>query len=278
MRTIYLAHPIETRFKLLKFNYKLESKYPIRLVSPFYETYRQEIHTLDTLTSVAKKNKYRKSWTVEQKQHIVLLDLKLIDECDSILAYVPYPTIGTSMEIQRAYDTKKTIYIISNNTTHPWLINHATQIFSTFSSFDTFLINQLDSVKCKKCGLIKKKSEFYQTQLSTAHFMCISCYQKYYDLHQGEKINSARENRDTNINRVRKNDRERSRETRKTQEHKCRMRTLAAIKSQQITRQPCEECGALIVEAHHSDYTKPFEIQWLCHTHHMELHKNKRRV
>lgn len=41
-----------------------------------------------------------------------------------------------------------------------------------------------------------------------------------------------------------------------------------------IKRQPCEVCGKKdYIHAHHSDYSKPLEIMWLCSVHHAEQHK-----
>ena len=45
-----------------------------------------------------------------------------------------------------------------------------------------------------------------------------------------------------------------------------------AVKSGDIIRQPCSECGKLKAEAHHPDYNKPLEVIWLCRTHHKRLH------
>lgn len=45
-----------------------------------------------------------------------------------------------------------------------------------------------------------------------------------------------------------------------------------ALKKGEIAKQPCEYCGDLKVEGHHFDYTKPLEVQWLCHEHHMLVH------
>lgn len=39
-----------------------------------------------------------------------------------------------------------------------------------------------------------------------------------------------------------------------------------------MTKQPCIICNG-DAEAHHPDYTKPLKIQWLCKTHHGEVHK-----
>lgn len=47
-----------------------------------------------------------------------------------------------------------------------------------------------------------------------------------------------------------------------------------AIAAGKISRQPCARCGIeLGVEGHHEDYTKPFEVIWLCKKHHGERHR-----
>jgi hypothetical protein len=37
-----------------------------------------------------------------------------------------------------------------------------------------------------------------------------------------------------------------------------------AIRSGKLVRQPCADCGALVVEAHHNDYTRKLDVEWLC--------------
>jgi hypothetical protein len=45
-----------------------------------------------------------------------------------------------------------------------------------------------------------------------------------------------------------------------------------ALRKGLLTRQPCGLCGSENAHAHHPDYSKPMEIEWLCHVHHMERH------
>lgn len=40
----------------------------------------------------------------------------------------------------------------------------------------------------------------------------------------------------------------------------------------ELVAQPCESCGAWDVEMHHTDYSKPLEIEWLCTTCHLAEH------
>ena len=54
--------------------------------------------------------------------------------------------------------------------------------------------------------------------------------------------------------------------------HIARWLTRRAIEAGRLTRQPCEICGKIEVEAHHDDYYKPLDIRWLCKFHHNEHH------
>ncbi len=45
-----------------------------------------------------------------------------------------------------------------------------------------------------------------------------------------------------------------------------------AIINGSLIRRPCKECGSKRVHAHHEDYSKPTEVLWLCHKHHMLIH------
>lgn len=46
-----------------------------------------------------------------------------------------------------------------------------------------------------------------------------------------------------------------------------------AIRDGRLVKQPCEVCGKENAHGHHEDYSKPLEVNWLCHTHHMERHR-----
>lgn len=41
-----------------------------------------------------------------------------------------------------------------------------------------------------------------------------------------------------------------------------------------LKRQPCEVCGTPDAHAHHEDYSRRFDVKWLCPKHHAEVHKN----
>lgn len=47
-----------------------------------------------------------------------------------------------------------------------------------------------------------------------------------------------------------------------------------AIKKGKLIKEDCEKCGRKDAKAHHSDYNKPLDINWLCPVHHKEWHIN----
>jgi hypothetical protein len=49
------------------------------------------------------------------------------------------------------------------------------------------------------------------------------------------------------------------------------------IRGGRLLRQPCEVCGER-AHAHHADYVKVLEIQWLCPLHHMRQHALEGRL
>lgn len=50
----------------------------------------------------------------------------------------------------------------------------------------------------------------------------------------------------------------------------CRGKVTNAIRRGKLIRLPCEVCKNPKSEAHHKDYNKPFEIEWLCRIHHRQ--------
>lgn len=55
-----------------------------------------------------------------------------------------------------------------------------------------------------------------------------------------------------------------------------------AIRDGKLAPQPCERCGdAIGVQAHHEDYTKPLDVNWLCPSchglRHREINEERRK-
>ena len=49
-----------------------------------------------------------------------------------------------------------------------------------------------------------------------------------------------------------------------------------AIKSGELIPEPCEVCGKKKAHAHHSDYSRPLDVEWLCHLHHKQAHSENK--
>ncbi len=45
-----------------------------------------------------------------------------------------------------------------------------------------------------------------------------------------------------------------------------------AVKSGRLIPKPCQSCGEVKSHAHHSDYSKPLDVEWLCHPCHELRH------
>lgn len=50
----------------------------------------------------------------------------------------------------------------------------------------------------------------------------------------------------------------------------------AALSSGKLIKQPCEVCKDVRAVAHHDDWSKPLEVNWLCEVHHKARHRDIR--
>lgn len=54
---------------------------------------------------------------------------------------------------------------------------------------------------------------------------------------------------------------------------KAREKLKYEVKMGRVKKGVCEKCGNPKVQAHHHDYTKPLDVNWLCSKHHAEIHR-----
>jgi len=59
---------------------------------------------------------------------------------------------------------------------------------------------------------------------------------------------------------------------------KARQQFSYVVKKGLLIRLPCEVCGDEKTHGHHTDYSKPSLVVWLCQRHHVEAHGKKYRV
>ncbi len=117
--------------------------------------------------------------------------------------------------------------------------------------------------KCSKCRIEKPLDVFCvdNSRKDGRQNYCKECKQAW------ERSNSARRAEEKRVYKERYPERV-----------KARMTVFNRIASGKLIPQPCESCGLGVTEtsiqAHHEDYTKPLEVNWLC----MDCHTHKRKV
>lgn len=124
---------------------------------------------------------------------------------------------------------------------------------------------------CTKCGA---ETEFRDDHNKRQGYWCKACRSK-------ASVESARRHRETK----RKNNnaylarisgdravRTASWRANHPEKRAAHQAVQTAIRNETMAKQACQVCGADKVHAHHEDYSKPLEVMWLCHTHHMQRH------
>lgn len=120
---------------------------------------------------------------------------------------------------------------------------------------------------CRKCLEDKVyPDEFAKDSWKNVCRECYNLYMKHIHREQSNKIYFT--------------DPEKNREKckrhyyRHINEYRVRAKTSWAIKTGRIIKEPCKVCGNEKVQAHHLDYNDPFNIVWLCRTHHKYFHRD----
>lgn len=101
-------------------------------------------------------------------------------------------------------------------------------------------------------------------------------YYRLYRLHRGDTIRAYKRDYDSTRYKTHYKT-EKARRDRWIANNKLKSlihsRTNYAIKTGKLIRQPCIDCGAVEVIAHHFDYNQPLNVLWLCEVHHKAWHK-----
>ncbi|MBI2666759.1 hypothetical protein HYX13_04055 [Candidatus Woesearchaeota archaeon] len=139
---LYLGHSLASRKEIRVWELAFEERTGISLINPFYDQDRADIRALD-----------RGERGVELPfQQVVQNDLRLIQQTDATLALVDKATsLGLPMEVVYASQVYyKPVYaiVLDGRERHPWILYHATKIFTTQDVFERWIIQ----------GKLKKKS------------------------------------------------------------------------------------------------------------------------
>jgi hypothetical protein len=131
---------------------------------------------------------------------------------------------------------------------------------------------------CPKCGIEQEFTCFSRDRNRTNGLKswCKKCSNKmkkcYYQANRKKLKEYDREIAKTEHRRKSIAEKQKRMRSKHREKFQARAKVATAIDSGKLTRQPCQVCGNPKVEAHHTDYSKPLDVQWLCHKHHREVH------
>lgn len=142
---------------------------------------------------------------------------------------------------------------------------------------------------CKTCSATKEETDFYANDKSCkecrkgkvrAHRAANLDRIQAYDRQRGQDQNRKQANRENYFRRTSTTegrDREfaRSRAWMASNRDKrdAHIAVGNALRDGYLTRQPCERCGDEQSNAHHEDYSKKLEVNWLCKPCHGARHR-----
>jgi len=143
-------------------------------------------------------------------------------------------------------------------------------------------MNETYKKVCTQCKASKPISGFYVRNKAKGSFTsyCKECYKKYdtvrYYSNREKRLKEARE---AYANpEVKKRKLDYSKRYIGTVKWVCRQATRNAVAAGKLIKKNCEVCDDPNVEAHHSDYGKPLEVNWLCIGHHKRVHRKRNPI
>lgn len=131
------------------------------------------------------------------------------------------------------------------------------------------------SKPCRSCGETKPLSDFYtHPQMADGHLnhckACKKAYQKQHYQDVGGNADYERARQQTPDRRANKIGYQATYRAKNPEKYRARTAVHNALRDGRLVRQPCAVCGSQRVQAHHKDYLKPLDVEWLCFKHHRE--------
>jgi hypothetical protein len=132
--------------------------------------------------------------------------------------------------------------------------------------------------RCFKCGEVKDLSAFYaHKRMADGHLnKCMECTKADTKRHYRDHIDEYRTYRRDYSKRPQARARRVAQVQRARAERDpkrlARDAVSNAIRDGHLTPRPCEVCGCTPAQAHHDDYSRPLDVQWLCFKHHRIRH------
>lgn len=153
----------------------------------------------------------------------------------------------------------------------------------------------MESKACTKCKVVKSTSEFEKfidrrthTPRLVVRAVCLVCLRRqqneYYRKH-AQRIGLYVKKRRL-LGLMKKHSYKKSSKARQSERKskvkaamanplkaRCKWNTKHYIRKGWLKKQPCQICNEQKTHAHHSDYNRPWDVQWLCSAHHRAWHR-----
>lgn len=119
-------------------------------------------------------------------------------------------------------------------------------------------------ITCKRCNLLKEPEEFTRS-VHADNGVRDNCKECESDLRLIKKVG---------FNKIRSQEKYDYAIELSSIKKKAVVAVGAAVKSGDLIRMPCEICSTdKNIHAHHGNYLKPLQVNWLCSLHHKEWHR-----
>lgn len=142
---------------------------------------------------------------------------------------------------------------------------------------------------CKLCGITKEAGAFYVSSPTR----CKDCIKAAVNKHRQENLEAVRaydrlrgglphrvqaraEYRETDAFKESHSKANAKYRNEKPEWKFARNVLYAAVRDKKLLPQPCFVCGDK-AEAHHTDYSRPLDVVWLCDQHHKQVHAQHRQ-
>lgn len=122
------------------------------------------------------------------------------------------------------------------------------------------------AVRCRKCGVVFTPRKW---QLRKHDYECCLCKRKRQNTSNANDPHFKAKRRARNA-RPEVRAYQATYQKYRVPKHvrAARRKVATEIDAGRLRRLPCEMCGAFKTEAHHEDYRRPLDVQWLCRQHH----------
>ena len=137
---------------------------------------------------------------------------------------------------------------------------------------------------CFKCKCEKPLTDFYKhRQMGDGHLnKCKECTKKDVlerYINKLDQVSEYEKNRFKTLHRKNKVlEYQRNRRAKHPDKYKARQAVSHALRDRKIVKQPCRDCGSIKSQAHHDDYSKPLNVEWLCFSCHRIRHGQLKHV